>query len=181
MNEDLEPIEEMLRRNRVQPTSADRESIERRVGGADAAEPVRARRPRRRVAPRLAFTVAAATGALMLGSGATFALTGFSDPPSAAGVEYPTVGTQTVGGVTTPTETTPTETTPTTDEEPTVLGNDPADPAPPAAQADEQVTLPATGELPFTGLLAIPLLVAGFAFLVGGLILRGRTSSPGSG
>jgi hypothetical protein len=178
MNEDFEPIEDMLRRNREEPSAEERRRIEQRVTGEGRQEPAGARRPRRRVAPRLAFTAAAATGALMLGGGATFAMTGFDDPLSAAGAQYPTVGTQTVGGIETP----PEEEDPTTgqgEDDPVSTGG--GEPAPAAAQAQEQTELAATGELPFTGLMAIPLLVVGLVLLVGGMVLRGRTSGTESG
>ena len=102
--------------------------------------------------PRIAVAFILALGLLTSGTGATLAV--ISESGSAAALQYPDLK--------------PKETI-----DPGVLGSDPGGGGS-AVQEEEQV---ATGgsELPFTGFLAIPLLVAGVGFLVAGGFLRSRT------
>ena len=179
MNDRFENIEEMLRRNRVRPTAEERERVEQRVAaGGEPARPERA--PRRvRAVPRLAFTAAAAVGALMLGAGTTFALTGTSNTPSAGIAQYAQPGTVSVLGETTPTgtsATSPTDATqtPTQTIEGVTTPQSPAQPTQQAAAGKKVV------ELPFTGLVIIPVLALGFVLLIGGMVMRGRIDRPES-
>lgn len=50
-----------------------------------------------------------------------------------------------------------------------------------AVQPSRQVEAGANGELPFTGFLAIPILIGGVALLTTGLVLRRQTSRRGDG
>jgi hypothetical protein len=104
--------------------------------------------------PRIAVALVLAMGLLTSGTGATLAV--ISESGSAAQVQYPDLK---------PKETTKVD--------PGVLGSEP-DNGGSAVQEEEQV---ATGgsELPFTGFLAIPLLVVGVGFLVAGGFLRSRS------
>lgn len=107
--------------------------------------------------PRIAVAFILAMGLLTSGTGATLAV--ISESGSAAQVQYPDLEPkQTV--------------------DPDVLGNDPA-PAP--VQEEQQVASSGGGELPFTGFLAIPLLVVGVLFLVGGGVMRSRTGRDDTG
>jgi len=55
------------------------------------------------------------------------------------------------------------------------------DPGVLAVQEEQQVASSGGSELPFTGFLAIPLLVMGVAFLVGGGMLRSRAGGDKTG
>jgi len=103
--------------------------------------------------PRIAVAFVLALGLLTSGTGATLAV--ISESGSAAQVQYPDLE-------------------PKRSIEPDVLGNE--DPkGTPAVQEEQQVASSGGGELPFTGFLAIPLLVVGVLFLVGGGMMRART------
>jgi hypothetical protein len=103
--------------------------------------------------PRIAVAFILAMGLLTSGTGATLAV--ISESGSAAQVQYPDLK-------------------PKESVDPGVLGSDPGGGG--SVQEEEQV---ATGgsELPFTGFLAIPLLVVGVVFLVTGGMLRSRAGS----
>lgn len=107
--------------------------------------------------PRIAVALILAIGLLTSGTGATLAV--ISESGSAAVVQYP-------------------ELKPKESVNPGVLGSDPGGGA--AVHEEQQV---ATGgsELPFTGFLAIPLLVVGVALLVTGGVLRSRARGNETG
>jgi hypothetical protein len=127
---------------------------------------------------RLAITSILVLGLFTSGTGATLALSGGGG--SASKAEYPLV--------TTPTTTTPTTTPKTTSAPgPEVLGTtETSGPVAPAGKSGKTapVTAPAqatrqvaavesnNGSLPFTGLAAIPILLAGLGMLGGGLLLH---------
>jgi hypothetical protein len=102
--------------------------------------------------PRIAVALVLAIGLLTCGTGATLAV--ISESGSAAEIQYPDLK-------------------PKQSINTGVLGADTGGGA--AVQEEQQV---ATGgsELPFTGFLAIPLLVLGVAFLVTGGVMRSRSS-----
>ena len=108
--------------------------------------------------PRIAVALVLAMGLLTSGTGATLAV--ISESNSAAQVQYP-------------------ELKPKDSIQPDVLGSDPGGGG--SVQAEEQVASSGGSELPFTGFLAIPLLVAGVAFLVTGGVLRSRASGDKTG
>ena len=107
--------------------------------------------------PRIAVAFILAMGLLTSGTGATLAV--ISESGSAAQVQYPDLK-------------------PKESIDPGVLGSEPDGGG--SVQEEEQV---ATGgsELPFTGFLAIPLLVVGVVFLVTGGVLRSRAGSDKTG
>lgn len=107
--------------------------------------------------PRIAVAFILAMGLLTSGTGATLAV--ISESGSAAQVQYPDLE-------------------PKQAVDPDVLGSDPT-PAP--VQEEQQVASSGGGELPFTGFLAIPLLVAGVLFLVAGGVMRSRTGRDETG
>ena len=104
--------------------------------------------------PRIAVAFILALGLLSSGTGATLAV--ISESGSAAQVQYPDLK-------------------PKESVEPGVLGKDPREPA--AVQEEQQVASSGGSELPFTGFLAIPLLVVGAGFLVAGGFIRSRSGS----
>ena len=104
--------------------------------------------------PRIAVAFVLAIGLLTSGTGATLAV--ISESGSAAQVQYPDLQ-------------------PKDSIEPDVLGSDEPRASAPAIQEEDQVASSGGGELPFTGFLAIPLLVVGVLFLVAGGFMRSRT------
>jgi hypothetical protein len=110
------------------------------------------------VKPRIAVALVLAMGLLTSGTGATLAV--ISESNSAAQVQYPDLK-------------------PKESIKPGVLGSDPGGGG--TVQEEEQVASSGGSELPFTGFLAIPLLVVGVAFLVTGGVLRSRSSGDKTG
>ena len=108
--------------------------------------------------PRIAVALVLAMGLLTSGTGATLAV--ISESNSAAQVQYPDLK-------------------PKESIKPGVLGSDPGGGG--AVKEEEQVASSGGSELPFTGFLAIPLLVAGTVFLVTGGVLRSRSSGDKTG
>ena len=108
--------------------------------------------------PRIAVALVLAMGLLTSGTGATLAV--ISESGSAAQVQYPDLK-------------------PKDRISPGVLGSEPGDGA--AVQEEQQVASSGGSELPFTGFLAIPLLVVGVAFLVAGGVLRSRAGGDKTG
>ena len=104
--------------------------------------------------PRIAVAFILALGLLTSGTGATLAV--ISESGSAAQVQYPDLK-------------------PKESVNPGVLGKDPK----PAGNVQEEQQVASSGgsELPFTGFLAIPLLVVGVGFLVAGGFMRSRSGS----
>src|SRR3954468_20619231 len=168
MNEDLPPeldgVASMLTDERAALSDAEDVRVRRRV---------RAAMPSRRPTPmrtRLAIVAMFVLGALTSGTGGALALSGTSGSGSAAIVQYEsTQPTQEVAGEQIPT-------TPTTSTEPETLGaTTPQGTNAPAAVAAPQAVHAGDRELPFTGLAAVPLLLAGVAMLAAGALLRRRT------
>ena len=98
-------------------------------------------------------------GLLTSGTGATLAV--ISESGSAAQVQYPDLK-------------------PKESINPGVLGSEPGNDGS-AVQEEQQVANSGGSELPFTGFLAIPLLVVGVVFLVVGGVLRSRASGDKTG
>jgi hypothetical protein len=130
---------------------------------------------------RLFITALVAGGILMLGGGAALGVSGLTSTRSASIAQYGTTPSVTTTNVVTnvvtppvtttetatqsPTETTADETPPTNEE----LGENGNRKPAGAVQGARQV---ASNELPFTGYLAIPILLLGLAMLGGGFVLR---------
>ena len=111
--------------------------------------------------PRIAVAFVLAIGLLTSGTGATLAV--ISESGSAAQVQYPDLK--------------PKDTT-----RPNVLGNDePTASGSTSIQEEQQVASSGGGELPFTGFLAIPLLIAGVVLLVAGGVMRSRSGRDQTG
>ena len=110
--------------------------------------------------PRIAVAFILAMGLLTSGTGATLAV--ISESGSAAKVQYPDLK--------------PKDTV-----RPDVLGKDPGTTAAAPLQEEQQVASSGGGELPFTGFLAIPLLIVGVLFLVAGGVLRSRAGRDQAG
>ena len=111
--------------------------------------------------PRIAVAFVLALGLLSSGTGATLAV--ISESGSAAQVQYPDLKPQNTG-------------------RPDVLGSDqPTGQGATSIQEEKQVASSGGRELPFTGFLAIPLLIVGVLFLVGGGMMRARTSREHAG
>ena len=108
--------------------------------------------------PRIAVAFVLAMGLLSSGTGATLAV--ISESGSAAQVQYPDLK-------------------PNKTVKPDVLGSDTASPS--NVQEEQQVASSGGGELPFTGFLAIPLLIVGVVFLVAGGVLRSRAGRDQTG
>lgn len=111
---------------------------------------------------RLAVTLVLALGLLMSGTGATLAVSGLAGSGSAGTAQYPDV-----------------------DQQPDdVLGVEEEEGVPPAPTAEvtpvqetRQVTAADDATLPFTGFLAIPVLVGGVALLGAGIAMRRQVGS----
>jgi hypothetical protein len=110
--------------------------------------------------PRIAVAFILAMGLLTSGTGATLAV--ISESGSAAQVQYPDLK--------------PSQTT-----KPNVIGNDEPTAGGATVQEEQQVASSGGGELPFTGFLAIPLLIVGVLFLVAGGVLRSRAGRDQTG
>ena len=137
---------------------------------------------------RLALTALIAVGAMMSGTGATLAVTGSSGSGSAEQHQYTTPTTETTPTTTTTvTETETVQTTSTTESQPTLApqqvagdqdeGGDDSPSEDSDTEPTEQVEVAGDSDesLPFTGFLAIPLLLGGVAMIATGGVLRHRS------
>ena len=136
---------------------------------------------------RLAITSMLTVGALMSTGGVALGVSALSTDLTARAAQYG-APTSTLTPTTTPTAgtlgassnsdgTSPTAGSGDATTEPTppvggVAAAEDSDVAPAQAQAPAQLKAVAGGELPFTGYLAIPLLLAGLVMLAAGLVLR---------
>jgi predicted transcriptional regulator len=156
---DLDAVARRLRDDRPEITGLALDRVKRRaITQASATAGSWAPKKGLFMKPRIAVALVLAMGLLTSGTGATLAV--ISESNSAAQVQYP-------------------ELKPKESIKPGVLGSDPGGGG--AVQVEEQVASSGGSELPFTGFLAIPLLVAGVAFLVTGGVLRSRASGDKTG
>lgn len=113
--------------------------------------------------PRIAVVFVLSLGLLMSGSGATLAV--ISDSGSASEVQYPDLtepkGDEAVGDV--------------LGQEQSAGGDEGEEEESVPVQEERQVASSGGGDLPFTGFLAIPLLIVGVMLLVAGGVMRTRT------
>jgi|tagenome__1003787_1003787.scaffolds.fasta_scaffold20971035_4 hypothetical protein len=175
-HEDFEVVERRLRDARPEATDAALNRARLMAAPADAPAPRRARTSARG-RTRVAIAGLLASGLLMSGGGAALGISGINSNGSAGAAQYVsnTTGTNEVLGTTStvPTVTEPgsggTTKTPTEPGSSGVLGE--------TVQPSRQVAAASSEkELPFTGLAAIPVIMAGVALLGAGLVIRSRSS-----
>jgi hypothetical protein len=157
---ELTPIEERLRAERVTATPIELDALKLRAMRQAAPAAPRFRKGVL-MKSRLALTMMIVLGLMMSTTGAGLAISGSSDRGSAAQGQY---GVEGDGG-------------PEDNLAGTVQGGGGAGSQPTAdSQPTEQVAVATDdgGSLPFTGFVAIPLIVGGVALLSGGALLRWR-------
>jgi hypothetical protein len=171
--DELHSVVDQLRAHRPEATALELDAVKQRVRTRMAARPAgRRARSASLMKSRLAILSTLVAGMLLSTTGAGLAVTSLrSQHNSAAVAQYGTptpTPTGTAGGGTAPGS---------------VLGesnsNQPSGPA--GDSSDLQPTRQAengagSGNLPFTGFLAIPVLLGGVALLTGGLVLRRRAA-----
>lgn len=150
----MQALEARLRAERPEATATELDRMRRRAV-AQASAPAGAWVPRKGLfmKPRIAVVFVLALGLLMSGTGATLAV--MSDTNNAGSAQYPEIGAADEG------------------ENLVAPQQDPA----PEAEVQEERQVATTGggqELPFTGFLAIPLLILGVLLLVAGGFMRSR-------
>jgi len=190
--DDVAGTAEMLRQGRPSLASEELDAVRRRVHGRASA--------RRR--PNLAVALCLALGLVFSTAGSGLAVSGLSSGDSAVSAQYPDAPAQPlqetpqpVAPAQAPAPTAQSAPTPAPEAlpeeqaaQPEVLAEEeeqvaptlgdeepPAAAAPAAAEETVVRQVEATGDLPFTGLEAIPVLVAGIALLLVGGLLRRRT------
>jgi len=153
---DLEAVARRLRDHRPEATGPELDRIKHRaISGASAGRGAFAPKKGLFMKPRIAVAFVLAIGLLTSGTGATLAV--ISESGSAAQVQYPDLK--------------PKDTV-----KPDVLGSSDTPPATASkVQEEQQVASSGGGELPFTGFLAIPLLLVGVGCLIGGGVMRSRS------
>jgi hypothetical protein len=162
-HDDLDALGAQLRASRDELTGMELDTVRQRVLRA-AARNTRSRRSTF-MKSRLAVTAMLVLGMLFSTAGAGIALTSVTSDDSPSGVQYrQDDDTQQVLGEV---GTVDNGTAPAAESAPS---------APAATPTEPQEA--AEGELPFTGFLAIPILIGGVALLSSGLILRRRTGEP---
>lgn len=149
---DLEALGRRLRSERPELTGLDLDRIKQRaISQASATGGSTALKKGLFMKPRLAVAFILAMGLLTSGTGATLAV--ISESGSAAQVQYPDLK-------------------PKEDTQPNLRAQDPR-----PVQEEEQVASSGGAELPFTGFLAVPLLIIGVLSLVAGGVMRSRTKT----
>jgi hypothetical protein len=158
LTDDLEAVARRLRDDRPQITGLELDRIKRRsISQASATAGSWTPKKGLFMKPRIAVALVLALGLLTSGTGATLAV--ISESGSAAEVQYPDLK-------------------PRESINPGVLGSESEG----AVQVQEEQQVSTGGsELPFTGFLAIPLLVVGVVFLVTGGVIRSRSSGDKTG
>ena len=144
---------ERLRAERAEPTAGELDQLKlRAMRQAASAATSQTRQKGNVLKSRLVLTFAIVLGLMMSTTGAGLAISGSSDQGNAAEAQYQKKDDGNIGS----------------DD---VAGEDQgaADPVEQAAVVDDG------GSLPFTGFVAIPLIVGGVALLTGGALLRWRS------
>jgi hypothetical protein len=152
---DLEAVASRLRDGRPQASGLELDRIKQRAMSQASAGSSAAWTPKKGLfmKPRIAVAFVLAIGLLTSGTGATLAV--ISESGSAAQVQYPDLQ-------------------PKDSVDPDVLGSEEPQAAAPAVQEEDQVASSGGSELPFTGFIAIPLLIIGVLALVAGGFMRSR-------
>jgi hypothetical protein len=156
---ELEALAVRLREDRPEASALELDRIKRRAVSQASARSW-ALKKGLFMKPRIAVAFVLAMGLLSSGTGATLAV--ISESGSAAQVQYPDLK-------------------PNGSTERDVLGSDEPTAGGSSIQEEQQVASSGGGELPFTGFLAIPLLIVGVLFLVGGGVLRSRAGRDQTG
>ena len=171
-HDDLQPVIEQLRANRPEASALELDAVKQRVHARVARRPGRRARSADLMKSRIAILTALVLGMTLSTAGAGLAVTGFvSQTDNAAEQQYGQNpgGTNPGGGGVLPEE-----------DEGDVRGEEDESPAPDNLQPPRQVEAGTqeTGgeELPFTGFLAIPVLLGGIALLSAGLVLRRKAA-----
>jgi hypothetical protein len=161
MDDELREVERQLRDNRPELSGLDLDAIKlRTMASKTRMSPPLLARKGAFMKSRVALVLVLALGVFMSGTGATLAVTGLAQSGSASSAQYPsqkehhtTLGANESGSD----ESTP-AVEPVVEEE--------------AAQPVRQVASSSGGTLPFTGFLAIPVLIIGVGLLGAGVAMR---------
>ena len=162
---DLDDVAARLRAERDELSGLELDSVRRRVLRT-AALPTRSRRSTF-MKSRLAVTAMLVLGMLFSTAGAGLAVSGATDDETPSAVQYQQNddNQQVLGEVGTV-------------QDPASSGSEPSPPREDPPVATPSAPQEAGGELPFTGFLALPILIGGVALLSTGLVLRRRTGEP---
>jgi hypothetical protein len=158
--DDLQAVISQLRANRPEATALELDAVKRRVRARVAVHPAgRRARSATFMKSRLAILTMLVTGMLLSTTGAGLAVSGLGGDASVAEYVTSKPGSGNVLGE-----------SESSSPDNGVAGAD-------AAQPTRQVEAGAgSGQLPFTGFLAIPVLLGGVALLTAGLVLRRRAA-----
>jgi hypothetical protein len=169
VEDELREVERQLRDNRPELTGLELDAIKLRTMASTAPKspPLQGIGMGAFMKSRVALVLVLALGVFMSGTGATLAVTGLAQSGSASSAQYPsnnngkhaTLGVHESGK----SEGTPAATEPVVEEE--------------AAQPVRQVATSSGSTLPFTGFLAIPVLIIGVGLLGAGVAMRMRNRS----
>jgi hypothetical protein len=168
-HDDLQPVIEQLRANRPEASALELDAVKQRVHARVARRPGRRARSADLMKSRIAILATLVLGMTLSTAGAGLAVTGFvSQTDNAAQQQYGQNpgGTNPGGGGVLPEE-----------DEGDVRGEE-DETAPLQQPRQVEAGTQDTGgeELPFTGFLAIPVLLGGIALLSAGLVLRRKAS-----
>lgn len=174
---DLGPVIDMLRAERPTASALELDSIKRRVMTNVARNPVKGSRRTEFMRSRLAILGMLVLGLVLSTGGAGLAVSGLANSDKAAISQYGpdqtggggVLGEEESGGGDQGTS--------------PGAGTSPEQGSGPALQPSRQVESGAqgSGELPFTGFLAIPVLLGGVALLTTGLVLRRASAREADG
>jgi len=173
MPDELRPVADRLRRERNVPTPLELDKFKlRAMRGAHSPRQSRlARQKGSFMRSRLAMLVVIAAGFMLSTTGVGLAISGTSGSGSAAQNQYKHVSPNQESGNNGPKQGVEGASLG-SEEEPTAATVEPA--------VTEQVaTTSSSGALPFTGFLAIPLLIVGVALLLLGAVIRRKTAQSG--
>jgi hypothetical protein len=162
-------VEQRLRENTPALTALELDAIKLRTmaSAARRSQSAFAKKKGTLMKSRVAVTMVLALGVFMSGTGATLAVSGLAGSGSASSVQYPdnanqpqnVLAEECVGGVN------------------TVTGESCGEQPVAETQAVRQVASSGGGSLPFTGFVAIPVLIVGVGLLGAGVAMRLRMRS----
>ena len=158
---ELHEVEQRLRENRPALSALELDAIKLRTmaSAARRSPSLFAKKKGTFMKSRVAIMMVLALGVFMSGTGATLAVSGLSSSGSASSAQYPEPVGHKVDAKTLADQS----------------SNGPITAA--ATQADRQVAATGSGSLPFTGFLAIPVLIVGVGLLGAGVAMRLRLRS----